>query len=316
MKASGKEIIQAIVEDMYEGREELRYSVLPPGIYRIYLHEKDYKRLAPIVKHIVEEAVRALNEEIDRMNGQYASGGGLLIDARNSLLKLRRKAESVIQRTFSDRAWKKPAEGWQISINVDPNDELEPGDLCVNSELRLPQRIELGEGNPTRNITTIRRMGSTSRSERKYSEEPVPYAGGAASEQTSDGPKTGHARIRYWDGNAQEKIFEMDKSSVVVGRGGPQSIVNLALEEGTKISREHFVLRRDDRTGKFYIRDISKFGTRVNGIALTKSPATGETETTGTGLEMELPKRATIELAGSLKIEFEVVGDAQPNGKL
>jgi hypothetical protein len=316
MKASGKEIIQAIVEDMYEGREELRYSVLPPGIYRIYLHESDYKRLAPIVKHIVEESVRALNEEIDRMNDQLnASGAGLLVDVRISLLKLRRKARSLIQGEFSNRDWKKPAEGWQISINVDPNDELEPGDLCVNSELRLPQRIELGEGNPTRNITTIRRLGSSSRSERKFSEEPILGAEGSASVQTSDEPKTGHARIRYFE-NAQEKTFEMDKSLVVVGRGGPRSIVDLALEEGTKISREHFVLRRDDRSGKFYIRDMSKFGTRVNGIALTRSPATGETETTGTGLEMELPERATIELAGSLKIEFEVVGDAQPNGKL
>src|SRR5712692_4426935 len=141
-RVSGKEIIQAIVEDMHEGREEMRYSILPPGIYRIYLHETDYKRLSPVVKHIVDEASQALDEEVDRFNGEpSARSEGLLENLMGSLLSFKQKAESVIHGDSRRREWKKPAEGWQIAINLDPNDELQPGDLCVNSELMLPSRI-------------------------------------------------------------------------------------------------------------------------------------------------------------------------------
>jgi hypothetical protein len=41
---------------------------------------------------------------------------------------------------------------------------------------------------------------------------------------------------------------------------------------------------------------------------------TGELETVGAGSETELPGRATIELAGSLKIEFEAL-NYQARGK-
>src|SRR5207253_2649464 len=96
-RVSGKEIIQAVIEDMHEGREELRYSVLPPGIYRIYLHETDYRRLSPVVKHIVDEASQALDEEVDRLNGQpSARSEGLLENLKGSLLSLKQKAESVV----------------------------------------------------------------------------------------------------------------------------------------------------------------------------------------------------------------------------
>src|SRR6266403_3011784 len=116
-KLSGDEIIQAIVEDMHEGREELRYSILPPGIYRVYLHELNYRRLLPIVRQIADEATRALDEEVNKMNGQSGGAGeGLLENLKGSLANFKQKADSVIRGDVRKKVWKKPAEGWQISI--------------------------------------------------------------------------------------------------------------------------------------------------------------------------------------------------------
>ncbi len=310
MKVSGKEIIQAMVEDMYEGREDLRYSVLPPGIYRVYLHEADYKRVLPIVRHIVDEASRALDEEVDKMNGKPSGAGeGLLENLKESVVALRHKAQSFIRGDDSGKEWKKPAEGWQISINVDPNDELQSGDLCVNSELMLPPRIELGAGNPTKNLTTIRRSGATLKSDRKYAQGPTAETANARRRAKGKQPfipaANACALIHYQSADGQARTFEMTKNVIVVGRGGAQGEVDLTLHEETRISREHLVLRRDESSGKFYIRDTSKFGTRVNNVPLSGPETTGEL-----GMETELPARATIELAGSLKIEFQALEQA------
>ena len=69
-KAVGRDIIQAIVENLHESREPLRYSTLVPSIYAVYLHPDDYDRLAGIFPRMREEAKRALAEELARLNGR------------------------------------------------------------------------------------------------------------------------------------------------------------------------------------------------------------------------------------------------------
>jgi hypothetical protein len=303
-RVSGKEIIQAVIEDMHEGREELRYSVLPPGIYRIYLHETDYKRLSPVAKHIVDEASQALDEEVDQLNGQPgARSEGLFENLRGSFLSFKQKAESVVHGDSRRREWRKPGEGWQISINVDPNDELEPGDLCVNSELMLPSRVQLGAGNPTRNLTTIRRKGATLKSSRKYGNETSLTP---TSEQPQVSDDDAYGLLRYQE-EGKEKVFPITKNKILVGRAGPQSTADLPLAGDAKISREHFILRLDEPSGRFYITDRSKFGTIVNGIELKRERTTGDVDPGHHSSETELPRKATIELAGSLKMEFEAL---------
>jgi len=67
------------------------------------------------------------------------------------------------------------------------------------------------------------------------------------------------------------------------------------------------MLRRDATSGKFYITDRSKFGTAVNGIEPNRERVTGEVDAEVHSSEAELPRKATIELAGSLKMEFEAL---------
>jgi predicted component of type VI protein secretion system len=65
------------------------------------------------------------------------------------------------------------------------------------------------------------------------------------------------------------------------------------LEGPADISRRHFYLRQDPESREFYIQDVSKFGTAVNGKKL------------GAKEWVPLPSKATIVLADKLTIEFQ-----------
>src|SRR3972149_4802317 len=105
-KATGRDIILAILENMRESSEPLLYSTLVASHYDVYLHRDDHERLAGILPKIREEARRALKEELGRSQGK----------GRFSLPG------------FGSRAPKtEPAESdWHIKIHVDEDDELAP----------------------------------------------------------------------------------------------------------------------------------------------------------------------------------------------
>src|SRR5450432_3250212 len=67
--ATAREIILEIVRNMREGLEPLQYSTLPPAIYHVYLHPDDVESLRGILPRIVDEARRALNAELETLNG-------------------------------------------------------------------------------------------------------------------------------------------------------------------------------------------------------------------------------------------------------
>jgi hypothetical protein len=54
-KASGKDIILAILDNMRESCEPLLYNILVPSHYDVYLHRDDYGRLSSIFARIHEE---------------------------------------------------------------------------------------------------------------------------------------------------------------------------------------------------------------------------------------------------------------------
>ena len=87
----------------------------------------------------------------------------------------------------------------------------------------------------------------------------------------------------------------MVKNQVVIGRGGRSYWVDLKLETSPDVSREHCRIRRDPETGRFTIEDVSQFGTAVNGKPV------------GQNASAELPKRATISLAGVIDLQWEAV---------
>jgi predicted component of type VI protein secretion system len=82
--------------------------------------------------------------------------------------------------------------------------------------------------------------------------------------------------------------------------------VDLKLEGPPDVSREHCRIRRDAKTGAFFIRDLSQFGTTVNGSPLPKSVERVEGgEKVDRNREAPLPSPARITLADVCTLEFE-----------
>jgi pSer/pThr/pTyr-binding forkhead associated (FHA) protein len=99
--------------------------------------------------------------------------------------------------------------------------------------------------------------------------------------------------------------FEIRPAAITVGRGGPGHRVDLKLVTSLDVSREHCRITRD-ADGRFFVLDLSSWGTFVNGQRVAEA-AKGEQVGTEIfdGTAIDLGDRAvTLELrmpAGGLK---------------
>jgi hypothetical protein len=279
--ATAREIILEIVRNMREGLEPLHYSTLPPAIFHVYLHSDDLERLRPIATRIVEEARRALDAEVEELN--KASIG--------ERLKLMKRSEPKIV---------VPDGGWQIHLLENTDDDTQAGDIMINSELALPGKSDLGAGSMTKRIATRRMGGTESPAKPTYEasaaqpEAPLPDGRGSVS---------GFATIEYED-NSGHKIFVMMKDEIVVGRGGRDYWTDLKLDTLPDVSREHCRLRRDPATGQFFLKDLSRLGTTINGAAAPSSIEYVDGQKRDKNVEAPVPAQARIGLAGVVFLEF------------
>jgi hypothetical protein len=272
--ATAREIILEIVRNMREGLEPLHYSTLPPSVYHVYLHPDDMERLRGIVPRIIDEARRALDAELEDLN-------------RASLaerLKIAKRGEPKISA---------PEGGWQIRILENTDDDTAAGDIVIYSELALPAKPELGAGSMTKRIAT-RRMGGTASTSQSYA--PANAAEGAADANAL-------ATIEYEDQGGR-KTYQMTKDQIVVGRGGRDYWTDLKLDTLPDVSREHFRLRRDAATGQFFLKDLSRLGTTINGERAPSSIEYVEGEKRDRNVEAPVPAQARIGVAGVLFLDF------------
>jgi pSer/pThr/pTyr-binding forkhead associated (FHA) protein len=98
-------------------------------------------------------------------------------------------------------------------------------------------------------------------------------------------------------------VFSMRKDTLSVGRGGSSVWIDVQVITSSKVSREHFRLRRD-RAGRFYVQDVSSWGTSVNGVPLPAAEKGADGVLTP-GADQELVSPARIELADALVMQFE-----------
>ena len=97
----------------------------------------------------------------------------------------------------------------------------------------------------------------------------------------------------------------MRKDPIKVGRGGnPDVWVDLTVLSSTDVSREHFEIRRESGTGKFLIKDLSRFGTWVNGRKVAPSNVVTNGIVTYREILEPLPAKSQINLANVLTMEF------------
>lgn len=274
--ATAREIILEIVRNMREGQEPLHYSTLPPAIYHVYLHRDDMERLRGILPRVVEEARRALDAEVDEINRASIA----------ERLKLARRAEPKIAA---------PDGGWQIRILENTDDDTQPGDIVIYSELALPAKPEFGAGSMTKRIAT-RWMGDARTSSQSY-------------ETAAADGQGAFAVIEYEDGGGR-KTYRMTKDQIVVGRGGRDYWTDIKLDTLPDVSREHFRLRRDPASGKFFLKDLSRLGTTINGERAPSSVDFADGEKRDRNVEAPVPDQARIGLADVLFLEFR----STPNG--
>ena len=296
-RATGKDIILDIVENMRAYQEELLYTSMVPTAYEVHLHPDDYDRLEGIFPAIAAEARRALDEELGRQN--------------------RRVGPRWLQKLTQPQGRAQPAhDGWSIAFYRDENGELQPGEVLIDSRLTLPSTPELGSGSRTRRITTSRVGQQTTSKSEMTSEsppvdatartvppplpaEPTPPAVAAAP------PPPIFATLTYEDKGGRH-THAVTQGQVVIGRGGPGYWVDVRVDAAPDVSREHARLRRDISTGRFFIKDVSLYGTTVNGERIASSIDTSDGTKRDMNIEVPLPTVARIGLADMVYLEFRM----------
>ena len=95
----------------------------------------------------------------------------------------------------------------------------------------------------------------------------------------------------------------MTKNCFSIGRGGVAYPVDVRIASSADVSREHARIRRDSASDRFFLIDLSKLGTTLNGSHVPK----GFDEVDGTKREND-PRRAAdvanIGLAGTVFLDF------------
>jgi pSer/pThr/pTyr-binding forkhead associated (FHA) protein len=158
----------------------------------------------------------------------------------------------------------------------------------------LPAQPELGVGERTRRITTT--VERTSEVISKASHK-------TTSEVTSP---IVFARLTYEDRGGLH-THDVVKDSVTIGRGGMTYPVDIRVSSSEDVSREHARIRRDPKTGRFFLIDLSTLGTTLDGRHVPRGYDSGQEGKRENGSETPLPDRGRIGLADTLFLDFERV---------
>lgn len=269
-RATGRDLILAIAENMRESLEPLVTETIAPSLYQVYLHADDYDHLRTLFGKIETEARKLLDGELERLNkGAVPTLQRLL----------RREPAQPAMRYLS-------AEGrWYIRFQEDPNGTLNPGDIEVVSEFAQAPAAGYGAGSKTRRISTTRRLGQT------------------VSRRELTDVQPALARLNYEDNRGQQ-TYLMTKDEIVIGREAPDVWVDLRLDTLPDVSREHARIQRTPE-GRFRIKDLSKLGTTVDGVPVPRSLESTTGEARDLDRWFDLPDRARIGLAGVVQLQFE-----------
>jgi hypothetical protein len=274
MRTSG-DLIDAIVDNMRHNLEELKYATLAPSRYTVYLSAAEHTRLEGIIPRLQAEAARALDEELERINRPSW--------LRRQLAWLPGKGRAPLENA---------APRWHVEFLSDTDGELAAeGDIIVHSDLMLAPDPELGVGERTRRITTVKTHDTTTTREQVTSAH-------------TPGRTMVYARLTYRD-NLGEHHHDVVRDQTTIGRGGVAFSVDIRVHTSEDVSREHARIRRDARTGQFFLIDLSTLGTTLNGRHVPKGMDERDGVKRQNGAETALPERARIGLAETVFLDFE-----------
>ena len=273
-----RDIIEAVVANMRRNLERLKYSTLAPSRYTVYLHPAEFERLETIVPVLHEQTIRALDEELRRMNARPPAPGWMR--------RMTAEPEPEVRNAATD---------WHVAFMADPDGELKEGDVLVDSELLMPARPDLGVGEQTRKIAIV---------------QSGPHA--TTIEQTicraaASAPPRLLGRIEY-DDDSGHHFYDVTTDCFTIGRGGIAHPVDVRIVSSTDVSREHARIRRDTESNRFFLVDLSTLGTTLNGHHVPKGFDDRDGTKLENGSETPLPDVATIGLAGTVFLDFRKRG--------
>lgn len=282
-RATGRDVILAIGENMHQSLEPLVTKILAPSLYQVYLHSEDYERLRSLFGELETEAKKLLDGELERLNRGPSPPLARFLPAR-----FRKKGEGEPPVRYVS------AEGrWYVRFQEDPNGALSQGEIEVVSEFAQAPSAGYGAGSKTHRISTTRRLGQMT------------------TQREEVDPGQAFAKISYKDDKGS-KTFFMVREEIVIGRQAADVWVDLRLETSLDVSREHARVQRAD-SGKFRIKDLSKLGTTVDGVPIPRSLDIVDGEARDLERWVDLPDRARIGLAGVIALEFEKVAQPAPS---
>lgn len=218
----------------------LRHARLPPAEYYVYLHPDDYVQIEALKPRIVRDIQECLNKRVERLN-------------RRPWWRALFRKDPVIEI---------PPGGWAIQIRASDPTGLEPGDLGIDSRLSIPLSSEFEDGAATVRVTrtVVSGTGRITTVVGETRELPAHADSGTAPDAAS---RTGSPTLAYRDDTGSH-AFEIQAPAITIGRGGPGHKVDLKLVTSLDVSREHCRITRDGE-GRFYVLDLSSWGTFVNG---------------------------------------------------
>ncbi len=275
-----KEIIDLILEEMRSEIAPLYYTNLVRSVYDVYLNPDDLERLRPVQERIRDEAIRALNDELAKLNKNRRSKIKLPL-----LRVLRDNRKKAVYEALGD---------WVVELHENTDDDAKQNPLIVHSAFAMPNTADDRAGTLTQRITKRQLDGHLSTTHRAGGSE-TRRAGGVV-----------FATLDYEDDSGNQS-YRMSKEQIKIGRGAADRWVDLKLNSKKDISREHVQIRRDSGTGHFFIKDLSTLGTTVNGKRIAPSIHNEGGQELDRNVEVRLPDKARIGLAEVVFLEFKAV---------
>jgi hypothetical protein len=270
-----QEIIAAVLLEFEQAVLPSHFKNYVRSRFRVYLYREDYERLHSLFEKMRAEAIDALQEKLTGLNRRAG--------ARSKL--------SFGKKTISRRY--ELTGSWAIEFLPNEDDNaaserliVESGDAVVPDSANLQGEKTIRVGKPATEDGTRR----------------TNYSG----QQDSSPEASVYAKLNFTDDRAEPQSFSVTKDLIKVGRGGQNVWIDLKLTTSDDVSREHFQVRRDPSSGKIFIKDLSKFGTTVNGKTVPCSVEKRTGQITDRNIEVELPNLAKIGLADMLYMEFRI----------
>ena len=272
-RVTPEDIIGLILDEMQRSITPGWYTDFVNNVYRVYLYRDDLDALSRLENRIREQATRALDEE---------------------LAKLNRPARTMPLVPAPKRKRREPLGAWQIELLENGDEDAAVNRIIVKSA--APEGIaspETLEGPPTVRVNAPPGAAEDDAKTRRTSN-----AGSVPVDNVV------HARITYEDDTGEHQ-YEMSKDLIKIGRGGSNEWVDIKLLTKVDVSREHVQIRRDGRTGKFLIKDLSKLGTWMNGAQVPPSVTDDNGILRDKNVEIEMPSKARLNLANVVSVQFK-----------